>query len=168
MCDDSKFPADYVMGDYAASNWVGEPPERFWHTCEQCRRREFLSSEEAYEAGWDYPPAMGKFGIISQRNCPRCTLVGSLWWKLTHEGAKTLEEMDARQQAALGRILYEPRSLRDENRDHVYTARYYPDIDAIVALDFDVDRSGGRVRIELADIRKHLNISRAFEKHQGE
>lgn len=29
------------------------------HICEVCGREEILTPEEAYRAGWDYPPKMG-------------------------------------------------------------------------------------------------------------
>ena len=153
---------------YPASDWVGEPPEKFWHECETCGRKEFLSPEEAYEAGWDYPPAMGRFSIIGQRLCPKCLLNTSFWWNLTTEGVSALENANPRQSAALGRMLMEPRSLRDEFRNHVYNTRYYPDLDAVVVLDFDVDRSGDGIKISVYDIRVHRNIAAAFDRVKHE
>ena len=35
-------------------------PERYWHICNGCGKREFLSGKEAFEQGWDYP---GPYGL---------------------------------------------------------------------------------------------------------
>ncbi|ORB76817.1 hypothetical protein BST46_27970, partial [Mycobacterium timonense] len=39
-------------------------------------------TEEAYKAGWDYPPRMGALGVISPRTCPRCPVNRILWWAI--------------------------------------------------------------------------------------
>ena len=43
------------------------------HICEVCGRTEILTPEEAHSQGWDYPPKMGRFRIISPRTCPNCS-----------------------------------------------------------------------------------------------
>jgi len=65
-----------------AGEWV------FLHWCEVCGKRELLSSAEAYEAGWDFPPRMGAWGVISPRTCPNCTIEKTLWWALAMEKAE--------------------------------------------------------------------------------
>lgn len=44
------------------------------HICEVCGCEEVLDSDEAFELGWDYPPRMGKFKVLSSRTCPNCTI----------------------------------------------------------------------------------------------
>jgi len=80
------------------------------HICEVCGREEILTSEEAFDDGWDYPPRMGQFGVISPRLCPDCPTEGSLWWAFTvdHLDAGTLSES---QQTTLQRILREPQTI---------------------------------------------------------
>ncbi|MDP5228120.1 MULTISPECIES: hypothetical protein [Arthrobacter] len=54
----------------------------FEHVCEVCGRAETLTSEEAYSAGWDYPPRIGQFGVVSPRTCGECPMTSTLWWAL--------------------------------------------------------------------------------------
>lgn len=37
------------------------------HVCEVCGKTEDLTSEQGFEQGWDYPPRMGIFGVVSPR-----------------------------------------------------------------------------------------------------
>lgn len=84
--------------------------ERFHHICEVCGRDEVLSPDEAYTAGWDYPPRMGVFGVISPRTCPKCLMQQTVWWAVTVDGY-TGDMLNARQRAAVERMLAEPASL---------------------------------------------------------
>lgn len=80
------------------------------HVCEVCGRDEILTPEEAFDAGWDYPPKMGTFGIVSQRTCPRCPINKTVWWKIAveHKSPSTLPDED---KAVIERILHEPESI---------------------------------------------------------
>ncbi len=80
------------------------------HVCEACGRTEILAPEEAFEAGWDYPPRMGWFGIVSPRTCGDCNITQTAWWALTAEGKDTSELTDA-QRATVTRIVNEPASI---------------------------------------------------------
>jgi hypothetical protein len=93
-----------MAGDDAAT----EP--RFHHICEVCGRDEILTPEQAYKAGWDYPPKMGKFGIVSPRLCPKCLMVKSVWWAVAMDGY-TADMLTDHQRAAIARMLAEPESL---------------------------------------------------------
>ncbi len=55
----------------------------FWHYCEVCGKKEYLTAQEAYDSGWDYPPNFGLFGMLSQRKCGDCGIDKTLWWKVT-------------------------------------------------------------------------------------
>lgn len=55
---------------------------KFLHICEVCGKKEFLTSEEAFNKGWDYPPNIGSFGAISPRTCPNCSINDTLWFEL--------------------------------------------------------------------------------------
>jgi len=82
----------------------------FHHICEVCGKDEILTPDEAFTAGWDYPPRMGHFGVISQRVCPDCLMTSSAWWAIAMDGY-TAEMLSDRQRAAIARILAEPESL---------------------------------------------------------
>ncbi|MBE5513709.1 hypothetical protein [Mycobacteroides abscessus] len=83
------------------------------HVCEVCGRDEILTPAEAYAAGWDYPPKMGTFGVISPRTCPGCPMSGTVWAALELDGY-TEDMLTAEQRAAVARILAEPGSITVE------------------------------------------------------
>lgn len=60
--------------------------DAFVHWCEVCGKEELLTTEEAYRAGWDYPPKMGAWGVISPRTCPACPMNRTLWWAVQMDG----------------------------------------------------------------------------------
>lgn len=85
---------------------MAEPLYR--HICEVCGTTEVLTSEAAFQAGWDYPPRMGAFGIVSPRTCGSCLIDGTLWWRLTQNTNYELTESDRQ---LLARINAEPESI---------------------------------------------------------
>jgi len=52
------------------------------HICENCGKEVLLTSEDAWEQGWDYPPKMGTFKVVSPRTCGDCGIETSLWWEM--------------------------------------------------------------------------------------
>jgi hypothetical protein len=80
------------------------------HICEVCGCEEVLDSDEAFELGWDYPPRMGKFKVLSSRTCPNCTIEKTVWWALAMEG-KSVQDLDDKQIKTLLRIMMEPESI---------------------------------------------------------
>lgn len=84
--------------------------QKLKHICEVCGKDEELTPEQSFEAGWDYPPRMGQFGIVSARTCGNCSINGTLWWALAIDkvDAKDLTES---QLNTLDRILAEPASI---------------------------------------------------------
>ena len=80
------------------------------HVCEVCGKEEVLTPEEAFENGWDYPPKMGMFGVISPRTCGDCAMVDTIWWKLTCQNIKP-EDLSDKDKLTLSRILSEPVSI---------------------------------------------------------
>lgn len=75
----------------------------FDHICEVCGKIESLTSAEAYDAGWDYPPEMGAWGVVSPRTCERCGMDATVWWALTTE-KKTVADLTPEQRATVARI----------------------------------------------------------------
>lgn len=82
------------------------PTREFVHWCESCGREELLNSDDAYSAGWDFPPKMGAWGAISPRTCPRCAMKTTVWWTLAIE-KRTINELTPQQLKVIGRILEE-------------------------------------------------------------
>lgn len=80
------------------------------HICEVCGVEEILAPEAAFEAGWDYPPKMGSFGVISPRVCPRCPNNRTVWWAVTVDGF-TGDMLTPDQRATVERIAAEPESI---------------------------------------------------------
>jgi len=81
------------------------------HICEVCGLNQILDSEIAYEQGWDYPPRVGAYGIVSPRTCPECGINQTLWWAIATMQVKS-EQLNESQRATLQRILDEPESIQ--------------------------------------------------------
>lgn len=89
----------------------------FWHYCEVCGKKEFMTAQEAFDKGWDYPPRMGRFGLLTPRKCGECSIHDTLYWKLvTEDGIRTASESDLTNDelVTLRRIQEEPWSLQEE------------------------------------------------------
>ncbi|MGW4100635.1 hypothetical protein [Mycobacterium sp. NPDC004974] len=96
-----------------SSGEVSGPDLSHWrlrHVCEVCGRDEILTPAAAYEAGWDYPPRMGQFGVISPRTCPACPMAKTVWAALTLE-QRSREDLTEEQLDVVARILAEPLSI---------------------------------------------------------
>jgi len=74
------------------------------YLCEVCEKTETLTETEAYEAGWDYPPFIGNWGIVSPRTCPNCTIEHTAYWHIITKGTHNLPEKHV---ATVQRILAE-------------------------------------------------------------
>ena len=85
-------------------------PQKYKHICEVCGRSEILTPEEAFQAGWDYPPRMGFFGVLSPRTCPDCFLMDTVWAALVLKGMGPDDLTDAQRETLL-RIVNEPDSV---------------------------------------------------------
>lgn len=53
-------------------------PRRY--ECEVCGKVEELTEFDAFHAGWDYPPFMGTFGVVSSRTCGSCPIQQTAYW----------------------------------------------------------------------------------------
>lgn len=82
------------------------------HICEVCDKDEILTVEQAFRAGWDYPPSMGEFGTISPRTCGDCGIDQTLWWKIAVAKTRlTLENYTEKEIELIQRINAEPESV---------------------------------------------------------
>ena len=87
---------------------------RFWHYCEVCGRKEFITANEAFDDGWDYPPNIGHFGILSPRTCGNCLMKDTLFWKINMGGGLPIVrevELSPEELETWRRIKGEPESL---------------------------------------------------------
>ena len=86
------------------------------HICEVCGKEELLTPEEGFERGWDYPPKMGKFGVVSPRTCGDCGIRETAWWEIAANKTPA-DQLSERHKNTLRRILAEPGSLMDLRAD---------------------------------------------------
>ena len=80
------------------------PEAAFVHECEVCGLKVLLTPEISYSLGWDYPPRMGTWGIVTPRTCGNCGIEGTAWFALA--ALKTpIEELSDRQLETIHRII---------------------------------------------------------------
>lgn len=72
------------------------------YECEVCGKKEELTETEAFNAGWDYPPFVGEWGVISPRTCGNCGIHYTAWWALMED-----EELTEKQLETIRRIQHE-------------------------------------------------------------
>ena len=84
--------------------------KKYMYTCEVCGKIEVLTPDDAYKSGWDYPPFMGAYGIVSPRTCPDCQMMDTAWAALMLKKIP-YEELSDRQKETIKRILDEPGSM---------------------------------------------------------
>jgi hypothetical protein len=95
------------------------PELQLRHICEVCSRTEILTPAAAFDAGWDYPPRVGAFGVVSPRTCGDCRMTGTVWAAIAMQGAQGLrsiprshlDDLTDAQREVLVRITAEPKSI---------------------------------------------------------
>jgi len=80
-----------------------------YHICEVCNKVELLTSKEGFYLGWDYPPRLGVFGIISPRTCADYEVENTLWFQVEVLNIP-IEQLSLRYRQTMQRILEEPES----------------------------------------------------------
>ena len=86
----------------------------FWHYCEVCGVKAYITADEAFKAGWDYPPQMGTFRLLGPRKCGNCGIKKTLYWKVhTKQSLPIVLEstLTAAEKETWERIKAEPESL---------------------------------------------------------
>lgn len=76
------------------------------HVCEVCGKIESLTSAQAYGTGWDYPPQVGAWGVVSPRTYERCGMDATVWWTM-NAGKKTVDDLTPEQMETVARMLNE-------------------------------------------------------------
>ena len=74
------------------------------YLCEVCGQKDTLTEDAAHQAGWDYPPFIGLWGVVSPRTCPNCTIEKTAYWHILREGTQNLPE---KHMATIHRIMEE-------------------------------------------------------------
>ncbi len=89
---------------------------KFWHYCEVCGKKAFLTADEAHRLGWDYPPKIGFFGMLSPRTCPGCPMQETLYWKVQQQEIPLVIKhlLSPEERITWERIRKEPESLLEE------------------------------------------------------
>lgn len=90
---------------------------RFCHCCEVCGKTAWITAREALDSGWNYPPHMGKFGLLGPRTCGSCRLTDTLFWKVHTSGGLPIfceGDLSPHERATWCRIKGEPESLLRE------------------------------------------------------
>lgn len=77
--------------------------DAFTHWCEVCGKEEMLTSDEAFSAGWDFPPGMGTWGVVSPRTCGSCPMDATVWWAVAMDGYDA-EQLSSAQRRVVARI----------------------------------------------------------------
>lgn len=87
---------------------------KFWHYCEVCGKKEFITAKEAFDSGWDHPPDMGRFGMLGPRTCGKCLLKDALYFKVLKGGKLPIVcegDLTPQELVTWQRIKGEPESL---------------------------------------------------------
>lgn len=85
----------------------------FWHYCEVCGKKEFITAQQAFVDGWDYPPTFGPFRMLFQRTCRNCTMENTLYMKVMKQKIPIVMEdtLTPEELRTWRRIKAEPESL---------------------------------------------------------
>ena len=84
--------------------------QKYQYICEVCGKTSVMTQDEAYQDGWDYPPFMGTYGVISPRTCPNCSMMDTAWAALTLKKIP-YEKLSEKQKNAIERIKGEPDNM---------------------------------------------------------
>ena len=88
---------------------------KYKYICESCGIEQIYNSpEEAYKDGWDIPPYMGTYGVLSPRTCPNCTIDKTVWWKMQQHDMLNYHDIEV-----IERIKKEPGIFEIETDDEV-------------------------------------------------
>lgn len=88
----------------------------FWHYCECCGKKSFITADQAFNEGWDYPPQIGSFGLLGPRTCGDCEITSTLYWKIHQQALPIVIEnsLSDKDLITWKRIKAEPYSLLEK------------------------------------------------------
>lgn len=85
---------------------MGGTIDAFEHVGEACGASGRFTPDEAWAAGWDYPPRVGAFGVIAPRTCGDGDAKNTVWWQLVILRVP-VEQLEERRLATAERIVRE-------------------------------------------------------------
>lgn len=88
--------------------------EIYKHECEVCKKIEFLTLEDGFNDGWDMPPRMGEWGVISPRTCGSCGIEETAWWFIITNPGETIPEKHLETIRRIKKETGIPDSIKDE------------------------------------------------------
>ena len=94
--------------------------EMYRYICENCGRIGIYENpKQAFKEGWDYPPSMYHYKMISPRTCPNCGIETTLFWAISTAEVKKFEDMSVKQKLVFFLITGEPNTIiiHDEKGD---------------------------------------------------
>ncbi len=86
----------------------------FWHYCEICGKKEFITAQDAYDRGWHYPPKDSAFGLLlGPRICGDCSIEDTLFIRVHKQSLPIVLEntLTPKELVTWRRIKAEPESL---------------------------------------------------------
>ncbi len=90
----------------------------FWHYCEVCGKKEYITAQDAYDSGWRYPPKDSAFGLLlGPRICGDCSIKDTLFIKIHRQSLPIVLEntLSPEELVTWRRIKAEPESLLTED-----------------------------------------------------
>lgn len=90
----------------------------FEHHGVVCGRTELLTTEQAHRAGWDYPPKIGAWGVISPRTHGSCPMDKAVWCAIQVKGYD-VDQLSPKQRKTVARILNERPNVTSAARSHL-------------------------------------------------
>jgi hypothetical protein len=85
------------------------------HICEVCGKQEDLTPAEGFYQGWDYPPRLGSFGVVSPRTCGDCGIDKTLYWRIINTPKGEQYHATDKDIELVKRIQAEPESILVSN-----------------------------------------------------
>lgn len=99
--DDEQKPEPIVVEVNPGPEWVKEVIEAqkhlntenlYHYVCEVCGVEKDLTEDEAFKSGWDYPPFIGIWGVLSARTCGKCPINKTAYWHVLTQGTHDIPE----------------------------------------------------------------------------
>ena len=89
----------------AQDNPDNEHLSEYW--CEVCDKKEILTELESIQQGWDYPPHIGVWGVVSPRTCGDCSMMDTAYWAIITAPDKENLRLSEKHLATCERIMKE-------------------------------------------------------------
>jgi hypothetical protein len=103
---------EWETGPYCTCGNDPERMEPLLHICENCGAEKVLTPHEAWNEGWDYPPLLGVYGVVSPRTCGNCPITTTLWWRIINSQEGKPYSLTEADRALYARIIGEPETIR--------------------------------------------------------